>query len=76
VLVFVEVRYRRHPGFGGGAASVDARKRHKLVQAAGLFLAAHPRYQNLPCRFDVICASGHPASPELEWIKDAFRVEE
>jgi len=76
VLVFIEVRYRRHAQFGGGAASVDARKRHKLVQAAGLFLADHPRYQHLPCRFDVISASGHPAEPELEWIRDAFRVGE
>jgi len=75
VLVFVEVRYRRHAGFGGGAASVDARKRHKLVQAAGLFLAAHPRHQHLPCRFDVISASGDPAFPEFDWIQDAFRVE-
>jgi len=74
MLVFVEVRYRRHAGFGGGAASVDARKRHKLVQAAELFLAQHPCYRELPCRFDVIAASGHPAEPELVWIRDAFRV--
>jgi len=76
VLVFIEVRYRRHAGFGGGAASVDARKRRKLVQAAGVFLAGHPRYQHLPCRFDVIAASGDAATPELEWIRDAFRVGE
>jgi len=76
VLVFIEVRYRRHAGFGGGAASVDARKQHKLIQAASLFLAAHPQYHDLPCRFDVIAASGNPTAPELEWIRDAFRVEE
>src|SRR5690606_9052317 len=28
-LVFVEVRYRRSDRFGGGAASVDARKRRR-----------------------------------------------
>src|SRR5690606_19407772 len=33
-LVFVEVRYRRSDRFGGGAASVDARKRRRLVLAA------------------------------------------
>jgi len=74
ILVFVEVRYRRHAGFGGGAASVDARKQRKLARAAGLFLAAHPRYRDLPCRFDVIAASGDAATLELEWIRDAFRV--
>jgi len=76
ILVFIEVRYRQHAGFGGGAASVDARKRHKLAQAAGLFLAAHPHYQHLPCRFDVIAASGDAAAPELEWLQDAFRTDE
>src|SRR5688572_10466100 len=40
-LVFVEVRYRRWRAFGGGAASVDTRKRRKLVLAAQLFLAGH-----------------------------------
>jgi len=74
VLVFIEVRYRRHARFGGSAASVDVRKRQKLVQAARLFLAEHPHYQQLPCRFDVIAASGNAAEPELDWIRDAFRV--
>src|SRR5687768_1188177 len=41
-LVFVEVRYRRDARFGGGAASVDVRKRRKLVQAAHAFLTHHP----------------------------------
>ena len=37
-LVFVEVRYRRSAQFGGGAASIDASKRRKLVRAAQLYL--------------------------------------
>ena len=40
-LVFVEVRYRRDARFGGGAASVDAGKRRRIVLAAEHFLAAH-----------------------------------
>ncbi len=74
VLVFVEVRYRRGDAFGGGAASVDARKRRKLVHAAQLFLAAHPALTDSPCRFDVVEADGEP--PRLNWIKDAFRADE
>ena len=46
-LVFVEVRYRQSAAFGGGAASVDAGKRRKLVHAAQLFLMDHPRYAQL-----------------------------
>ena len=75
-LVFVEVRYRRSTAFGGGAASVDAGKRRKLVRAAEQFLLAHRELATLPCRFDVIAASGDPAAPALEWIRDAFRADE
>ncbi len=75
-LVFVEVRYRRSAGFGGGAASIDAGKRHRLVRAARAFLAAHRDFAGLPCRFDVVEASGDPASPELHWLRDAFRADD
>ncbi|MBO9875495.1 MULTISPECIES: YraN family protein [Xanthomonas] len=73
-LVFVEVRYRRRTAFGGGAASVDLRKRRRLLLAAQLFLAAHPQYANWPCRFDVVEADGDP--PRLTWLRDAFRAED
>ncbi|MEG8131245.1 YraN family protein [Xanthomonas hortorum] len=73
-LVFVEVRYRRDNRFGGGAASVDRRKRRKLVLAAQVFLAYHPALASLPCRFDVVAASGEP--PVLNWIRDAFRADD
>ena len=75
VLVFVEVRYRASDGFGGGAASVDARKRHKLLQAAQLFLLRN-RCPDAACRFDVVEASGDPARPALHWIRDAFRADD
>ena len=75
-LVFVEVRYRRGSGFGGGAASVDANKRRKLVHAAGLFLAAHREHAKAPCRFDVIDASGDPETPAFDWLRDAFRADD
>ena len=72
-LVFVEVRYRRDARFGGGAASVDASKRRKLIHAAQSFLLAHPAYANAACRFDVVEADGDPAEPRLNWLRDAFR---
>ncbi|MFT3763140.1 MAG: YraN family protein [Pseudoxanthomonas sp.] len=75
-LVFVEVRYRRSNAFGGGAASVDASKRRKLVMAAQSFLAGHPQYANAPCRFDVVEASGDPSAPGVDWIRDAFRADD
>jgi putative endonuclease len=76
MLVFIEVRYRRSSGFGGGAGSVDANKRRKLVHAASQFLAAHREYSRAPCRFDVMDASGDPEAPTFDWLRDAFRADD
>lgn len=75
-LVFVEVRYRRDSRFGGGAASIDAAKRRKLVQAARAFLHAHRQFALAACRFDVIDASGDPERPDIVWLRDAFRADD
>ncbi len=75
-LVFVEVRFRRSAGFGGGVASVDARKRRKLVTAARAFLHSHRGFADATCRFDVIDGSGDPAAPTFEWLRDAFRADD
>ncbi|EKG35557.1 hypothetical protein Pav013_4096 [Pseudomonas syringae pv. avellanae str. ISPaVe013] len=72
-VVFVEVRYRRHSGWGGAMESVDFRKQEKLVTAAQLFLQHATAWANYPCRFDVVAIEGEPgkAAP-LKWIKSAF----
>lgn len=75
-LVFVEVRYRATAAFGGGAASVDARKRRRLIHAAQAFLLRHPCHADAPCRFDVVEASGDARAPRLEWLQDAFRADD
>jgi putative endonuclease len=75
-LVFVEVRHRRSAGHGGGAASVDASKRRRLVRAAQRFLLEHPQFAERPCRFDVVEAAGDPDAPRLNWLRDAFRADE
>lgn len=76
VLVFVEVRYRRGAGFGGGVSSVDARKRIKLAHAAGLYLSSKPGLATRPCRFDVVAVSGSEDAPRFEWIRNAFTLDE
>ena len=72
-VVFVEVRYRLHAGFGGALASVDTRKQQKLVLAAQYFLQKETRWASSPCRFDVIALQGrgHSGTP-LDWLKNAF----
>lgn len=74
-VVFVEVRYRAHVEYGGGAASVDAHKQRKLIRAAQVFLKRQPALAQAPCRFDVIQAQGDPAQPDLCWIRAAFRAD-
>ena len=73
-LVFVEVRYRRQPGFGSAAESVDARKQSKLVDCARHFLQSHANTANQPCRFDVISVNG--TSNSIDWIQNAFSAVE
>ena len=69
VLVFVEVRCRGHAGWGGAAASVDARKRARIVLAARHFLAcAGQAAAQADCRFDVVAIDG----AQLCWIRGAF----
>lgn len=77
VVVFVEVRYRRHGGsgrFGDGIDSVGASKRARLVRAASTFLARHPRLAGCACRFDVVAVAGDAAAPQLEWLPNAFEA--
>ncbi|MEW5791415.1 MAG: YraN family protein [Pseudomonadota bacterium] len=70
-LVFVEVRYRSHAGFGGAALSVDPRKQAKLIQAARYFLHQHPEHQHRDCRFDIIAFD---TRRQPQWIQHAFEV--
>lgn len=74
VVVFVEVRYRRAGRFGDGIDSVDVGKRAKLVRAAEVFLAEHPRLAGAACRFDVLAIGGTQQAPSLDWRRNAFEA--
>jgi putative endonuclease len=71
-LVFAEVRYRSGRAFGGAAASIDAKKRQRIITAARYYLLARLRDKpEPPCRFDVIVLDRlDPAA--VEWLRDAF----
>ncbi|ASP40435.1 YraN family protein [Bacterioplanes sanyensis] len=69
VLVFIEVRYRKHSDYGSGAESVTASKQQRLRRTAEHYLLQnHPSTPD--CRFDVVSASGDPI--EFEWLQNAF----
>ncbi len=76
VLVFVEVRYRRGRSHGDGAASVDARKRARMANAAAAYLATSPALARRTCRFDVVAVTGAAEAPSFDWIRNAFTLDE
>ena len=68
-LVFVEVRVRRTPGFGGAAESITVAKQDRLRRAAALYLA---RLQDEPaCRFDAVLIESFDP-PAVQWLRGAF----
>lgn len=69
-LVFVEVRLRRNPAFGGAAASIDTRKQAKLIRAAQHYLATLSPVP--PCRFDAVLLGADTTA--IEWLKNAFEA--
>jgi putative endonuclease len=66
-LVFVEVRLRSSPAFGGAAASITAAKRQRIARAARHYLAMLGREP--PCRFDAILLDALD-SQRIEWLID------
>ena len=67
-LVFVEVRMRSNPHFGGAAESITIAKQQKLLTTAQHYMQ---RYGERACRFDAVMMSG-TAGERLEWLRNAF----
>jgi putative endonuclease len=68
-VVFVEVRLRRNAGFGGAAASIDARKQKRIISTAQQFLAGLAQVP--PCRFDAVLFDDVQGR-NIQWLKNAF----
>ena len=75
-LVFLEVRYRASSAFGGAKASVDTRKQRRLSRVAGCFLRAYPQLAERRIRFDVVSVTRPNYRTHLEWIQNAFEVDD
>lgn len=72
VLLIVEVRARSRADFGGGAASVDAAKRRRIVRTARHLLQGAPELRRLRARFDVVEVQVRGGQLHCNWIKAAF----
>lgn len=73
-LVFVEVRLRAHPGFGGAAGSVDRRKQARIARCAEHYLQRHRGAGDCDCRFDVVALRPDGEQYDVSWIRDAFTL--
>jgi putative endonuclease len=74
ILILIEVRFRSDRSFGGAAASVDRVKQQRLLRAGQHLLLTHSSYQHYRARFDLVAIDGRGTHPEINWIKDAFRL--
>lgn len=72
VLVFVEVRYRKHDLFGSAAESISLRKQQKIICTAQVFLKQAIEFSKKSCRFDVIAVTLKMRDYIIDWIPNAF----
>lgn len=69
-LIFVEVRLRGDPRFGGAAASITPVKQRRIILAARHFLQETGQ-NNADCRIDCVLID----ADELSWIKNAIAAD-
>lgn len=74
-IVFVEVRCRRRIDYGTALESITKSKINKIVKAATHFLQANKCLYKVNSRFDFIVIQPNAGKMQLEWIKNAFWVE-
>ena len=73
-LVFVEVKARRHDGFGGAGAAVTSWKQRRIARMAADYLARHD-LSDAPCRFDVVAINFMGGPPRIEVYMHAFTAD-
>ncbi len=71
VLAFVEVKQR--PNREAGLLAVHADKQMRLRSAAEAWLARHPDFAQLQCRFDLIIFIPGKWFSRIEHLRDVFR---
>lgn len=69
-LVFIEVKTRASPGFGGPEAALTHRKRRRIITTARAYLNEIGR--ELPVRFDLVALK----DDRVTLYRGAFQVEE
>jgi putative endonuclease len=72
-LVIVEVRARSSRAIASAAASIDARKRARIVNATRHFLMRRREWHGAAIRFDVVAFDAiDTADARISWLRNAF----
>jgi len=72
-LVFVEVKQRASPSFGGPLAAVTLKKQQRIIKSAMYYcLVNNINFEQQACRFDVVAITGNNPPYEIQWVKNAF----
>jgi putative endonuclease len=75
-IVFIEVRSRRRIDFGSAVESITLSKRKKLIRTATHFLQMKKWLYKVDSRFDIIAIHPIDGKIQLEWLKNAFTVDD
>jgi putative endonuclease len=75
-IVFVEVRSRRRTDYGNAFESVNWSKRKKLIRTATYFLQMKKWLYKVDSRFDIVAIHPVAGKMKLEWIRNAFTVDD
>jgi putative endonuclease len=72
-LVVVEVRARGTTSYAQAIATVDGRKRARIIRATRHLLMRHSEWRSATVRFDVVAFDRiDTPEPQRSWIKNAF----
>ncbi|MBF2058068.1 MAG: YraN family protein [Cyanobacterium sp. T60_A2020_053] len=76
-LIFIEVKTRKKYNWDhGGLLAVNDSKQNKLRLTAEIFLSVNPQYQDVSCRFDIVClryylSSENPDQEQFKLLNDS-----
>ena len=74
-LAFIEIKTRRHTGFGRPEEAVHAAKQKKLIQLAQWYLKDKKK-GDVPVSFDVLAITWNSTQdPEMRLIENAFSAD-
>ena len=73
ILCFVEVRGKKSSRYGLPEATIDLRKKTKIIKAASAYLQR--LYPSIPvCRFDVVSVENDDNTSKVNYFRNAFSL--